>query len=171
MHSFCALRSSEGFSNVDFSPRYLRGPRPYIFSALRRPLPEQCLCSCWSQILPALVCRNSFMFWEMNLPEQTGQMFKVTQGRSDGRTGVLTDPAGLTPSTYHSEKLLLGSHRSISTTLRDSFPSAPQRSFLLKERELSSNCNIVWKLSPIFIAVKILHLGFSFAFWYYRKAS
>lgn len=69
--------------------------------------------------------------------------FEVAQGTSGGRTGVLTDQAGLTPSTYHSEKLLLGSRSSKSTTLRDSFPSAPHRSFLLKERELSSSFNIV----------------------------
>jgi len=94
----------------------------------------------------------------MNVPEQTQQVFKVAQGRIEGRNGVLADQAGLTPSAYHSEKLLLGSHRSISTTLRDSFPNAPHRSFLLKEKELSSNFNIVWKSPLIFISVKFLHL-------------
>lgn len=77
------------------------------------------------------------------MPEQTGQRFKVTQSRSDGRTGVLADHSGLTTYAHHSAKLLLGWHISTSSTLRDSFPSAPHRSFLLKERELNSSFDIV----------------------------
>lgn len=144
-HSFWALRSSEIFSNVDFSPRYLRGPRPNIF--FYKHSGDHCqsnICVVVDARPCQHLCAGIALYFEMNLPQQTGQMSEVTQGRSDGRTGVLTDQAGLTPSAYHSEKLLLGSQRSISTTLRDSFPSAPHRSFLLKERELSSsNFNIV----------------------------
>lgn len=126
----------------------------FFLQPLRRPLPEQCLCSSWSWILPALVHMNSFIFWEIHLPEYTGQIFQVTQGRNDGRIGVLAYQVALRPSIYHSENLLCGWYRSTPTTLRDSFPCAPCGSFVLEKRELGSDLNFVWKSPPIFIFIK-----------------
>lgn len=124
------------FSNVDFSPRYLRKLRPNIFfsASTQETTARAMFGSCLAGIA---------LYVELNLPEQTGQRFKVTQSRSDGRTSPVDDHSGLSPYAHHSAKLLLGSHRSISSTLRDSFPSAPHRSFLLKERELNCSFDII----------------------------
>lgn len=128
----------------------------FFLQTLRRPLPEQCLCSCWSWILPVLVRMNSFIFWDINFPEKIGQIFQVIQGRNDGTTGVLADQAGLRSSMNHSENLLLGSYRSIPTTYTQGFLS---KCTLWDLWVLSSDINFVWKSSPIFISIKKITFG------------